>query len=235
MKYMGSKNRIAKYILPIMLKDRQPEQWFVCPFVGGGNLIDKVDGNRLGSDINPYVIAALKLIRDNPESLPNLVTEDDYKNAKELEDVGLKGYIGFAMSFGGKWFGGYRRDKRGQEGNMENMQTQSRRSKSSAVKQSPKLKGVVFVNKSYDELKLPPNSIVYCDIPYKQTTTYKDKFDYEKFYEWVRKVSKNHKVYISEYEMPNDFQCIWQKEISNTLSADTDGTKPVEKLFTYAQ
>ena len=35
MKYMGSKNRIAKYILPIMLKDRKPNQYWVEPFVGG--------------------------------------------------------------------------------------------------------------------------------------------------------------------------------------------------------
>lgn len=36
MKYMGSKNRIAKEILPIILRDRKPNQWYVEPFVGGG-------------------------------------------------------------------------------------------------------------------------------------------------------------------------------------------------------
>lgn len=30
MKYMGSKERIAKHILPIILKDRKPEQWYVA-------------------------------------------------------------------------------------------------------------------------------------------------------------------------------------------------------------
>lgn len=53
MKYMGSKNRIAKYILPIILKDRKECQWYVEPFVGGCNTIDKVVGNRIGSDIHP--------------------------------------------------------------------------------------------------------------------------------------------------------------------------------------
>ena len=52
MKYMGSKARIAKYILPIILKDRKPDQWYVEPFVGGCNTIDKVEGLRLGSDAN---------------------------------------------------------------------------------------------------------------------------------------------------------------------------------------
>ena len=38
MKYMGSKNRIAKYILPIILKDRLEGQWYVEPFCGGCNI-----------------------------------------------------------------------------------------------------------------------------------------------------------------------------------------------------
>lgn len=46
MKYMGSKRRVAKYILPIMLAERKPDQWWVEPFVGGGNMIDKVEGNN---------------------------------------------------------------------------------------------------------------------------------------------------------------------------------------------
>ena len=57
MKYMGSKNRIAKYLLPIILKDRKEGQWYVEPFVGGANMIDKVDGNRIGADNNEYLIA----------------------------------------------------------------------------------------------------------------------------------------------------------------------------------
>ncbi len=39
MKYMGSKNRIAKQILPIILKNRTKEQYYIEPFVGGANLI----------------------------------------------------------------------------------------------------------------------------------------------------------------------------------------------------
>jgi len=69
MKYMGSKNRIAKEILPIMLKERNQRTW-VEPFVGGANLIDKVDGKRIGADINPYLIDALIAIRDCLCDLP---------------------------------------------------------------------------------------------------------------------------------------------------------------------
>ena len=37
MRYTGNKSRIAKYILPIILKDKN-QQWFVEPFVGGANI-----------------------------------------------------------------------------------------------------------------------------------------------------------------------------------------------------
>jgi len=53
---MGSKNRIAKHILPIMLAERKPNQWWVEPFVGGANMIDKVGGNRIGADNNKLVL-----------------------------------------------------------------------------------------------------------------------------------------------------------------------------------
>jgi DNA adenine methylase len=84
---MGSKRRIAKEILPIILRDRKPNQWYVEPFVGGANLIDKVDGNRIGADINRYLIKALCLIRDNPELIPKNnkeYTEEMFNKAKKV-------------------------------------------------------------------------------------------------------------------------------------------------------
>jgi len=232
MKYMGSKNRIAKYILPIMLKDRKPDQWWVEPFVGGGNMIDKVSGVRTGGDLNEPLVEALKLIRDIPETLPDLVTEDDYNLAKKLDNLGLKGYIGFAMSFGGKWFGGYRRDVAGTKGCMENMKTQSRRSKQNAIKQSVNLQGVILQHASYSDMKIPPNSIIYCDPPYRETTKYNIAFDHYSFYEWcLEKHKEGHTVFVSEYSMPPAFECIWEKEINSSLTKDTGSKKGVERLF----
>ncbi|MCW0484672.1 DNA adenine methylase [Gaoshiqia sediminis] len=63
MKYMGSKNRIAKYILPIILENRTENQLYIEPFVGGANMIDKVTGERLGTDNNEYLIALLRALQ----------------------------------------------------------------------------------------------------------------------------------------------------------------------------
>ena len=232
---MGSKNRIAKYILPIMLKYRKDKQWWVEPFVGGANIIDKVDGNRIGSDSNPYLIEALKMIRDDPESIPNIITENDYKQSRiEMRLSPITGFIGFAMSFGGKWFGGYRRDIAGTEGCIKNMETQTKRSKQSAINQSPKLQGVIFKTSKYQDLKIPKNSLIYCDPPYENTTKYKDKFDHKEFWQWCRdKSNEGHTIFISEYNAPDDFECIWSKEIVSSLTKDTGSKKGIEKLFIY--
>ena len=100
MKYMGSKNRIAKHILPIMLKDRKEGQYWVEPFVGGANMIDKVEGNRIGADFNESVIKALKFIRDcsTPKSNDEY-NNDDYKAAasKVRGDVDLSQLDSYAL------------------------------------------------------------------------------------------------------------------------------------------
>ena len=111
MKYMGSKNRIAKHILPIMLMDRKPDQWWVEPFVGGANMIDKVDGKRLGNDCNKYLIALLKELQMQIPFEPPHIGEQEYKTIQHNKDKypdWLVGYVGFNLSFAAKFFGGYR-------------------------------------------------------------------------------------------------------------------------------
>lgn len=223
---MGSKARIAKDILPIILKDRKPGQWYVETMVGGANLIDKVECPRLAADINPYVIEALKLIRDKPESLPDSITELDYQELKDKKELnGLTGVVGFGCSFGGKWFGGYARSDTGRNYMLE--------TKKNALNQSPLLKGIMFLPLPYNCVDIPENSIIYCDPPYAGTTKYKDGFYHTAFWEWVRiKSLEGHSVFVSEYKAPEDFICVWEKELTTSFST-SDNIKATEKLFIY--
>ena len=50
MKYMGSKARFTKDILPIVLENRLPNQYFVDLFTGGANVVSLIDGNRIAND-----------------------------------------------------------------------------------------------------------------------------------------------------------------------------------------
>lgn len=81
--------------------------------------------------------------------------------------------------------------------------------------------------------------VIYCDIPYKGSTKYSktEEFPYEKFYDWVKEMSIHNTVLISEYNMPDEFTCIWEKEHkilidSNKSSGDKDNIR-TERLFTY--
>lgn len=84
--------------------------------------------------------------------------------------------------------------------------------------------------KSYEEVPILPNSVIYCDIPYYSTAGYnKSDFDYEKFYDWCMKQTAP--VYISEYWMPEDrFECIMTKEVVRKCGP-TKSNKLTEKLF----
>ena len=78
-------------------------------------------------------------------------------------------------------------------------------------------------------------SIIYCDIPYKDTKQYatSKNFDHDKFWQWCRDMTKQgHKVFISEYQAPDDFICVWSKEVTNSMNT-TLTYKPVERLFVY--
>ena len=88
MKFMGSKNRIAKDILPIVLENRQPDQWYVEPFVGGANSIDKVDGKRIGSDLNKYIISTWKG-RQNESIKPIEIPKESYDIARNEYSHGI--------------------------------------------------------------------------------------------------------------------------------------------------
>ncbi|MFP4019762.1 MAG: DNA adenine methylase [Bacteroidales bacterium] len=228
MKYMGSKNRIAKFILPIMAEEAEKNgiTTWVEPFVGGANIIDKVPNRfkKIGIDYNPHTIKALIAIRDLVDELPTEVSVEYYKSLRGTDPDPITSLIRFGCSFGGTFENGYaRRD--GKSMWMECVRN--------AQKQSPKLQNVELINASYDKYDFT-NCLIYCDPPYKETTSYKTgKFDHDKFWQWCRKMSKKNIVFVSEYEAPDDFICIWQGNVkTNFASQRSKATNnAVEKLF----
>lgn len=108
------------------------------------------------------------------------------------------------------------------------------------MKQTPKIKDVKFVCSSYDQNKYCnlKNALIYCDPPYQNTTKFETgSFDYDKFWDWCRRMSKCNKVFISGYQAPDDFKCVWSKESLANLDCnrgnDRNKKLRVEKLFTY--
>jgi len=233
MKYMGSKNRIAKYILPIMLKAAEDKGFttWVEPFVGGANLIDKVPSRfkRIGYDLNPHTIAALIAIRDMVDQLPDSFTFEQRKFYKEQPVSPLTSWACIVTSFGADLKGGYAREKGSDDTTFVGY------GKRNAQKQSPNLQGVELVNQSYDTIVLQEPSLIYCDPPYQGTTGYKTgAFLHDKFFDWCRqKKEEGHIVFVSEYSAPEDFEVIWQGEIKTNFASQRNAAthKAVEKLF----
>lgn len=229
---MGSKARLAKEILPIILNGRTQDQWYVEPFAGGMNIIDKVTGNRLANDINVYLIAMWIEIL-NGWVPPKTVTKDQYLLAKQGKCSDYeRGYIGFNCSYSGKWFGGYA----GVVNTKEGIRDYQSEAFNNVMEQAKSMIGVAFSSCQYKNLLIPEGSIIYCDPPYAGTTGYKDKFNNEEFFDWCRQKSTTNKIFISEYSAPEDFTCVWEKEVKSSLSANgkIGGSKiSIERLFTY--
>lgn len=234
MQYVGSKNRLSKELAPIIQSYITDETVaYIEPFVGGANMIDKINHhNKIGSDKHKELIELLKYTRDNSSLIPSRISEEEYHNVKKNPDsykpwyVGL---VGFCGSFGAKYFGGYARRSNG-----DDVPAQAIRS---LKKQSPHLQGITFECKSFTDYNPSEykNCVFYLDPPYRKTLSYSTGgFQYEEFDKWAIELAKNNTVLISEYEMPDDkFECIWSKEVTVGISGQGDikNKKRVEKLF----
>ncbi len=112
MKYVGSKNRISKYIAPIIQKiiDSKSIELYYEPFAGGMNMIDKIHyKNRIANDIHEELIAMWKALRSGWRP-PSHITEDEYKDVRDhrsdYPDYYVV-YVGFHASFAARYFQGY--------------------------------------------------------------------------------------------------------------------------------
>jgi DNA adenine methylase len=224
MKYMGSKSRHWREIVSVMFKSRNEGQWYVEPFCGGMNVVCHVDGNRIASDCNRFVIAMFQAAQSGwvpPDSVNEDLYNDVRSNPHKYDDC-LVGFVGVGCSYSGKFFGGYARGA-GRNYCLE--------SKNNLLRQD--LSGIDIRCCDYRKLDIPPNSLIYCDPPYRGTTKYKCSFDHDEFWQWCRdKQDEGHTVFVSEYAAPDDFSCVWEKKVCSSLTKDTGSKTNTERLFT---
>lgn len=242
MKYMGSKARIAKDILPIILKDRKDGQYYVEPFAGGMNTICEVDGKRIAGDNNKYLIAMWQSLINKGKFDVTDINKKLYDEVRNCYNSSCGiftdefiGWIGFMGSANGRFFdGGYSGKSITKSGAARDY---IKESISNIEKQIPKMVGCRFYAADYSNIPIPMKSLIYCDIPYKETKQYSTSkdFNYDNFYFWCR-VMRNmgHTIFVSEYSMPDDFTCVWEKKVKSSLSANgvIGGNKEsVERLY----
>lgn len=243
MVYMGSKSRVAKYIVPIIQQciDDNNLSAYIEPFAGGMNVVDKIIAPfRIASDKNQYLIALFQHLQNGGELLPEVSKElysevrANYKT-KEYEDWYV-GNIGFLASYNGRWFDGgyakpgYEKTKYGQR-----YRDYYCEAKNNILAQMPNLNDVVFEVLDYREVEAINCSMIYCDPPYANTKQFENSrdFDYEEFWSVMRSWSKDNFVLISELEAPDDFICVWSKDVQRSIKSTDNTMRATEKLFTY--
>lgn len=218
MQYFGGKFRISKPLAEFLNSQIDNDQTFVDLFCGSLNVATRIRARNIAcNDRHSYLVRMWEKVISGWIP-PTAITEEEYKHIKENHldgstiDPALAGFVGFACSFSGKWWGGYARNNRGTN--------YAKGGSNSIVKKVEKLKGtnVQFSNLDYSEVSIPDNSVVYCDIPYRGTTQYSQKevgkFDHDRFYDWVIQTSRRNSVhvFVSEYEknVPDGFKVVWQ-------------------------
>ena len=259
MQYQGGKSRIANNIKEVILdeisrwkvensqtistgyngecRERESNGTFVSLFCGScavevklAPYFDKIICN----DKHEYLIS-LYIAMQNGYIPPDYITKEEYDIVKNNINTYPKeyvGFVGFGSSFGGKWFGGYGKSKKP---NGE-IRWHSQESKKALLRDMKILENAEFTCKDYREVVIPKGSIVYCDPPYDNTTPYSgiERFNSQEFWEYMRKISQDNLVFISEQNAPDDFECIWEKPFTRTLDRNKDNQfKVTEKLFKW--
>lgn len=249
MKYMGSKERICKYIVPIIQSyiDKSGFEAYFESFCGSCSIIEKINcKSRIAADSNKYLIALLHHVKIGGV-MPSAVSKEYYDNVREsyyAQDGQypnwLIGCVGFLASYNGRFFdGGYAKTGIEHTPHGDRVRDYYHEAKENILKQHNTLQGVNLITCDFfdcfadNKIDMFKNMVFLFDPPYKGTKQYANAkdFDYDRYYDICRRLSKNNIVLCCEQNMPNDFVCIWEKPTLRSIKAQGKTYSP-ERLYT---
>lgn len=157
------------------------------------------------------------------DELPDDISKQEYSDVrKSWQDQDGKypdwyiGAVGFLASYNGKFFGGRAGTVRTKIGTIRNYYDEAKRN---LLAQIPNLSGIEFDEFDYQQLDMSKfkGGVIYCDIPYKNTTGHQQTFNHDEFWEWAEQCSKDSIVLVSEQVSPDGWKSIWSKPVKRTL------------------
>lgn len=274
MSYMGSKSRVAKWIIDNL----PPAKHFYDLFGGGGAIthcallsgkyehvhynelnplivkaftmavngefknekrwISREDFNKL-KDTDPYVALCFSFgnnckgycysrkIELLKKAVHYAICFDDFSFLKELNihiDENLNGRLNIC-----KAIKEFLKLNRLEMQNLESLERLQSLERLDRLQNLDILTDVKVTNLDYREVEIEKDSIIYCDIPYKNCAKYvNNDFNHDDFYDWAR---KQNNIFISEYSMPDDFKIVGERNIKSILSATSKDKSVTETLF----
>jgi DNA adenine methylase len=243
MHYLGgkfrSKKQICEHLKDIIEKNDIKE--YIEPFCGSLWITTELskhdlDINYTVSDTHKALIAMWKAMQqgwepDFPDDLAELEKiYDDLKVTKHAEFTPMHGFIGFGCGYSGKYFGGFCRS-RGRNHAHDAWNSIKKR-------KLPHLSKFNFDCCDYKKYNDVKGALIYCDPPYDKTTKYSNDFDSLAFWDWVREMSKDNIVLISECQAPDDFESVLDSQVDRGMRYGKDNSKfsiLKEGLYMYKQ
>lgn len=203
------------------------------------NIIDKIKCNtKIASDNNWYLIELFKN-KDKIQFLPDVVTKELYNECRcayynndfTRYEPGFIAAIGFLSSYSGRFYDGGFNGQGFLDGRTKrNYYNESKRN---LLKQITQLSNIKFQYGDYENLYTnQKDCLFYCDIPYQNVKQYSTSidFNYDRFWNWAERMSENNFVIVSEYNAPENWECIWKKDLLKTMNHGNN-VKSTEKLF----
>lgn len=228
MRYQGGKSRIAGRIVKT-IQGLTTERAIWEPFCGGGAVtiaLAKAGFRVYASDSHEDLILMWQAILAGDTAVCADVTEEEHRQIRKEPPSARRGFVGYAASFGGTWFGGFAR------GGGRNYADESRRNNREILQA-----GVLPSFRHADYTSTPDHVVAYLDPPYAGTTSYKSagKFDHDAFWSWVSR--RQGATFISELSCPLDLPVVWRKQHKSQNASNSPTSKGAaiiereEKLF----
>jgi DNA adenine methylase len=179
----------------------------------------------ISSDIQPGLIALYRQLAVGDWSATADCDAGEYEAAKRLpDDSPRKAFIAFGCSFGGKYFAGYaKQNPTHPRGYADEARALLRK----------KIAQHTWTLECWSFFDVPVQAglCLYLDPPYRGTTGYAMKFDFDAFDRRVAEWAAKCPVYVSEYSFPLG-RSVWSRASTTTLGAGVQGgVARTEHLF----
>lgn len=250
-RYQGGKQRFAKAIYEVMTdyeyrNTGKNKLNLYSPFFGMGAVeleFSKRDNDEkcvrkiTANDINEDVILMWESLQDG--WLPKKTcSETYYKKLKTSDPSAERGFYLSAYAFGGVFGSSFR----GKYQTPEQNKREGLNAYNKVKDVVPYLECFKFRNGSYVKRTPKKGEMVYADPPYYSSldygvNKYLTDFDYDEFWDTMRRWSKTNLVFISEEKgkhIPKDFVSIWELSTTRTVGSLKGGKgKKKESLFIH--